>query len=208
MSKDKGASSNPPASGGQEPPASPAGQAPTSAGATPASSTTTPGQEPSGVNSKTKKMRKENKSLRERLRAAEAANEAAKKSQQTDAEKQAARLAELEAQALTWKQKEQELLVRNALSIAATKRGVDPELAGKLLNWATLKFDEESGQPKGIGKALDALLEQYPILKGQPQQQQQPTIGATNPQRSSNGTPSQGGDPKNPPRLSDVLKWE
>ena len=206
MAKDKGASSNPPASGGQEPPASPAGQAPTSAGATPAS--TTPGQEPSGVNSKTKKMRKENKSLRERLHAAEAAAEAAKKSQQTDAEKKEARLAELEAQALTWKQKEQELLVRSALSIAATKRGLDPDLAGKLLNWATIKFDEESGQPKGVGKALDALLEQYPILKGQSQPQQPPTIGATNPQRSSNGTPATGGDPKNPPRRSDVFKME
>lgn len=206
MSKDKGASSNPPASGGPESSAAPAGQEPTPADAT--SAKTTPGQEPSGVNSKTKKMRKENKSLRERLRAAEAAAEDAKKSLQTDAEKQAARLAELEAQALTWKQKEQELLVRNALSIAATKRGIDPDLAGKLLNWAAIKFDDETGQPKGVGKALDALLEQYPILKGQSQQQQPPTIGATNPQRSSTGTTGQGGDPKNPPRLSDVLKWE
>ena len=190
--------------GGQESPDSTVGLEPTPAGAKPAQPTT-PGQEPSGVNKKTKKLRREAESLRERLRAAEKERDEARAGQQTEAERKEKRLAELEAESLKWKEREQALQVKNAVTKAALKRGLDPDLAEKLLNWSTIRFDEESGEPKGIGKALDALLSQYPILQGQPAEQ--PTIGATNPQRAPAGSTGFKADPANPPRLSDTLKW-
>lgn len=92
-------------------------------------------------------------------------------------------LAQTEAQ-----RKAQERVIRAEVRAHAATVGIPPELAGRLIDYAEIEYDDD-GEPKNIGKLLEKLLKAYPQLKagGTPPTPPQPTsVGMTpgNPARS------------------------
>lgn len=93
-------------------------------------------------------------------------------------------LAQTEAQ-----RKAQERVIRAEVRAHAATAGVPPELAGRLIDYAEIEYDDD-GEPSNIAKLLDKLVKQYPQLVPvrQPGAPAQPTsVGTTpaNPSRSA-----------------------
>jgi len=91
-----------------------------------------------------------------------------------------ARLAELEAKALEAEERYTEALLRSEVATLAAQKGLDPELAWRLLDPTEVEWDEETGKPKNVGEVLDALLQKWPFLAGQGG-----TTSAMNPQKQN-----------------------
>jgi chromosome segregation ATPase len=105
------------------------------------------------------RYRTERKELEEKLKKLEEA-------QLSETERIANRLAELEKQQAEWMRERQELLVRSAVvSEAVGLNIIDPEAAFKLLDLASLQFDED-GRPVNIKDALTKLIKEKPYLVG------------------------------------------
>lgn len=84
--------------------------------------------------------------------------------QRTDAEKQAARTAELERKDATNTTAVQEARLENAVLRSAGKVGiVDPDAAVKLLDHSAIEYDSD-GKPTNIEKLLKQLIEERPYL--------------------------------------------
>ena len=96
----------------------------------------------------------------------------------SESEKLSKRNTQLEAD-LTAERRDRKLGVdRYEVQLAAGKLGiVDPDAAVKLLDWSTVEYGTD-GSPTNVEAALKALIAKRPYLASQ---QQQPSIGATNP---------------------------
>lgn len=125
------------------------------------------------------------------------ASELEKFKQQVEAEK----LTEQEKQELARKQLEQQLAdtkkqyddsviekqqirVKHTVQLQAAKLGVEPDVAEKLLDWATIEYDDD-GTPNNITTLLNNLVKTYPYLVKTNGRQAPTSGGATNPPRSS-----------------------
>lgn len=113
------------------------------------------------VEKQAKATAKEKKQLEERL--AELENAAL-----SEQEKQAKRLAELEATHAEWQAERQDLILRTQFLMLAPSLGVsDPELALAVLDRAALEYDDD-GNPTNLAEITLSLLEAKPILRGVP----------------------------------------
>lgn len=116
--------------------------------------------------SKAQKQAAASRSELKAIKDAEATKEAAT---QTEAQRLARHVAELEA-----KQKELETRARlKTLEAAVAKQAlllgiIDPDVAVKLLDTDDLDIDDETGEPKNIEAALKALIKAKPYLAKQP----------------------------------------
>jgi phage I-like protein len=116
--------------------------------------------------------------------------------QKSDAQKQADKLAALEAERAAWETDRQEMNLRLAVLSQAQALGVvDSDLALAALDRSALEFDDK-GQPTNVSQVLTALLEAKPILKGRAQAPTAPRID------SGAGTQSDG---PTPPLTSEEL---
>lgn len=152
-----------PNAGGQEP--QPGGQEPQAEG-----------QEPEAVDmSMVRKLRAEAAEYRRKLRELEETERKRKEAEMSELEKVRAHLADYERREADWQRTLQDMRVRHEVQAHAAKLGiVDPEAAYRLLDLATLEFDDD-GAPKGVDKVLQALLRDKPYLHGQV------PVGPTNP---------------------------
>lgn len=95
-------------------------------------------------------------------------------------------LAQTEAQ-----RKSQERIIRAEVRAHAATMGIPPELAGRLIDYAEIDYDDD-GEPKNIGDLLKKLIKAYPQLvpTGTPSAPQPTSVGATpgNPARSGSGS--------------------
>lgn len=145
---------------GQEPPAA---QPPADAGTQPNAGA---GQEPKPETFDAEyvsKLRKEAAEYRTRATKAEGELATHKKAQETEAERiqrerdEAATRAENAEKALRQER------TTNAVITAAAKKGVDPDLAVRLMAGETVEYDED-GRPVKVDAALDALVKKFPQL--------------------------------------------
>ena len=111
-----------------------------------------------------RKLRREAQTLRKRLADYEGREQQAQAAALTEAEKLQKRVAELETTQAAALREHQEKIVRYEVMLKAASLGViDPDAAVKLLDWATLEFDED-GTPTNLEKALRDLLKAKPYL--------------------------------------------
>lgn len=116
--------------------------------------------------SQAKKLRKENKALRQAKLEAEEKARKLEEGQLSDVEKRDARIKELEARAANATKDAQATLIRSSVLIAAQKAGlVDPSIAVRLIDSDDVKYDDE-GMPRNADKLVRELLEERPYLKG------------------------------------------
>lgn len=114
-----------------------------------------------------KQLRAEAAENRRKLRDLETAAKVAEDAKLSETERTTRRLAELERQQTDWQRERQELTTRYAIERQAAQLGiVDPDAAYRLLDLASIEYDED-GKPKDVEKALQALLKQRPYLAGQ-----------------------------------------
>lgn len=80
--------------------------------------------------------------------------------------------------------KNQERVIRSEIKSMATTLGIiDPAVAAKLIDWADIEYDENTGDPTNVEDLLKELLKDKPYLAGKVQSQSRVT--STNPSRSS-----------------------
>lgn len=121
--------------------------------------------------------------------------------QLSESEKKDKALSEAQQAHATAQERLQRLTVRAAVLELAPELGINPKLAARLIDWSSLKIDEE-GNPTNIDKVLAALLQEFPqIAAQQPSAQQQQSaprqqVPPSNPQRSS-GNGLSGQSPRN-----------
>jgi hypothetical protein len=125
---------------------------------------------------------REAQKLRQRLKQIE-------DSQKTDEQKRVERLQELEASHSTIEQERQQWRLERAVLSAAPTAGIDANLALRLIDLADVKFSAQ-GHPENIPDLLAKAIKTYNLTIGQsPASQsapgQRPSIGASNPPRSS-----------------------
>ena len=103
---------------------------------------------------------------RHRVKASELQKQLDEVQQMTARERQELerRLADLEAKAQEAEARYTEALLRSEVATAAARKGIDPELAWRLLDPAEVEWDEEKGQPKNVSEALDSILQKWPQL--------------------------------------------
>jgi len=123
-------------------------------------------------------LRQENAERRQRIKKLQQAIEEMRNLSQQEREALESKLAELEAKALEAEQRYVEALLRSEVATLAAQKGLDPELAWRLLDPTEVEWDEETGKPKNVGEVLDALLQKWPFLAGQGG-----TTSAMNPQK-------------------------
>lgn len=128
------------------------------------------------------KLRKENADHRTRATKAEAELAKHKQAQETEAEKVQRERDEAAQRAATAEQALKLERVSNAVITAAAKRGVDPELAVRLMATEAVEYDAD-GRPTKVDAALDALIKKFPQLAAT----QSGGSSAANGARSANG---------------------
>src|SRR5262249_9470483 len=115
-----------------------------------------------------------------------------KDAQLSESEKQAKRLADLQAKEATWAAEKQRMILERAVEREAAALFHDPEDAMHYLDTAELEYDD-AGRPKNLGKVLKTLAADLKergkgyLLKSeqttQPTPQSRASIGASNPSR-------------------------
>lgn len=118
---------------------------------------------------------------RTRLREMEAAAQAQKDAELSDAERQAKRIVDMEQQLAEQQAQTRSLALESAVAMRATALGiVDAEVAVKLLDSRSLDFDDLGRpDPESLDTALKRLIKSKPYLKTQP-----PAASPANPARS------------------------
>lgn len=114
-----------------------------------------------------KKLRDNEKATKPQLKELEDARAkltAHEQEKMTEAEKATTARTAAEKERDEAKAETRRLKAERAIEKAATKAGLDPELAASLLKADSLELDE-AGNPKGIEEALKALLVKWPHLK-------------------------------------------
>lgn len=132
-----------------------------------------------------RKLRREAQSLRDRLKKFEDAEAEAKRAAMSEQERIAAEAAaqrskaEQAEQARQTAERERDTLARQlAVTTEAAKRGLDPDLAARVIDLSQLERDER-GQFTNVAKAVEAAIQRWPqlVLTG---------ASATNPARTAN----------------------
>ena len=125
------------------------------------------GQEPERFDAEyVKRLRAEAASYRTKLKELEQKVQEHETAKLSEAEKLQKRLAELERQQAEHERERQERTLKYETMLTASKLGiVDPEAAYKLLDLASIEF-EEDGTPRNIEKALRELIAKRPYLAG------------------------------------------
>jgi hypothetical protein len=100
----------------------------------------------------------------------------------SESEKLQKQLAALQAEKEQASLQVQELRIGSSIQLQAVQQGIDPTLAGKLIDRSEIEYDD-TGNPKNVADLLKALVKQYPTLVSKPGVPQ--AGGATNPPRSS-----------------------
>lgn len=72
------------------------------------------------------------------------------------------------------------------ISNLASRQGIDPEMALKLLDDSDVTYDEETGEVKGVQEAMDKMVEKWPQLV---QKGSKPVGTPTNPSSNSKSKP-------------------
>lgn len=129
-----------------------------------------------------KELDQERKALGKRLADAEARLKALDDEKLSEQERTARQLAEAQSALAELQAERQGLVVRHSVEREAAKLGfADPDDAYRFLDLAAVETDED-GQPKNVGKLLDAVLKAKPYLKGAPT-----PAGVPGPPRPANG---------------------
>jgi hypothetical protein len=122
------------------------------------------GQSVEALQRKVAELEKDNRSYRQAAKQREAAEKAKSEADMSEAERLAARVADLEHQLTVRVQREQEQSLRLASITAAQRLGYrNPDLAHRLLDPAAVEFGED-GTPQNIDKMLSALAKSDPYL--------------------------------------------
>ena len=163
-----------------------------------------------------RKLRKEAQALRQRLKAFEDADEAAKLAALSETEKLNKQHADLQAKHAELEQKYKERVISAEVQLAATELGiVHPEKVFRLIDTSELEFDDDGTTPKNAKALVEKLLKEMPELTGEKQappsanQQKAPMIPVGNPGPSGRSDiPSPNGMPGGRiPRITD-LTWK
>jgi len=168
------------------------GQTPTTEPGTTPTTPTTPEPAPDGARvfdaEYVRQLRAEAAENRKAAQAAAADLKKLQDAQLSDAEKQSARLNELETAQAAHEQERRDLRLRLEVEREARRMGiVDEDAAFRLLDTASIKFDD-AGMPTGVDKALKALTEARAWLIQAPSAPPVPATSPTNPPRPG-GTP-------------------
>lgn len=128
-----------------------------------------------------KELRSENASLRRRLKALEETERKREEAEMSEGERQAKRLAELEATLAEQQQHTRSLALESAVAMRSNALGiVDAEVAVALLDKGTLEYDDLGRpDPESLDTALKRLIKAKPYLKTQP-----PAASPANPART------------------------
>jgi len=111
-----------------------------------------------------RKLRAEAADYRKRLRDLEGRVKTEEETRMPEQERLQKKTKELEQQVTQYQQSLRERTLRYEVMLAASKLGiVDPDAAFRLLDTASLEFDD-NGQPKDVERALKALLSNKPYL--------------------------------------------
>jgi|GEM_PF-5580462 len=137
-----------------------------------------------------RKAREEAAAHRVKLREYEDAHKAAELAKLDETERLRRQLADLQSQQAAATIQAQERIVRAEVKAAASAVGIKPALAARLIDFASIEYDSESGEPTNISLLLTKLAEDYPELKAAqaapPQQTPRASAGApASPPRSS-----------------------
>ena len=160
-----------------------------------------------------RKLRSEAEAMRKRLKAYEAAEEAAKLAALSETEKLNKQHADLQAKHDKLEQKYKERVISAEVQLAAAELGiVHPEKVARLIDTKELEYEEDGTTPKNAKALVENLLKEMPELTGEKQappsatQQKAPMIPVGNPGRAS--IPSPNGMPGGRiPRIND-LTWK
>lgn len=156
-----------------------------------------------------KRVHAESASHRQKLKAFEDAEQAAKDAQLSEVERLNKQYADLQASNEDLAAALMEMNVNSEIARYANKLNFiidSPELLAQMLPWKEIEWDEESGRPTNIEKLLEQLAKTEKRLVQQ-QQSGVPSVPAMNPGRSSIMPPGQG-QPGKPPRLTDPGMWK
>ena len=111
------------------------------------------------------RVRREAAGYRRKARDLEAAEQARADAELSEAERANKRAAELEAELAKRDARIREAALRESVSNAANRLGiVDPDAASRLIDHASLEYDDESGRWSGVDEALAALVRERPWL--------------------------------------------
>jgi small-conductance mechanosensitive channel len=95
-------------------------------------------------------------------------------------------LADLQSQHANATRQSQERIINYEVRLQAAQMGiVDPDAAARLLDWAEIEYDDESGAPTNVQALLNALISAKPYLKASPARSAPSSGGATNPSRTT-----------------------
>ncbi len=191
------------------------------AGSTPAlAATTTTTAPPAGDEQETislaeaRKLRHEAQELRKRIKAYDDAQAQAEAAKLSETERQAKELADSKQRNEDLAAELMEAHVHQDIARFASKFNfiISPDLIARLLDFADVEWDEDTGRPTNIEKLLEKLAKSAPDLvkaeqaPTQPQARQAPTTPAMNPGRSSIASPGTS-MPGRIPRLEDLEMW-
>jgi hypothetical protein len=163
-----------------------------------------------------RKLRSEAEAMRKRLKAYEAAEEAAKLAALSETEKLNKQHADLQAKHDALEQKYRERVISAEVQLAAAELGiVHPEKVFRLIDTKELEYEEDGTTPKNAKALVEKLLKEMPELTGEKQappsatQQKAPMIPVGNPGPSGRSDiPSPNGMPGGRiPRITD-LTWK
>ncbi|NOZ27971.1 MAG: hypothetical protein GXP39_07965 [Chloroflexi bacterium] len=141
-----------------------------------------------------RKLRAEAAQYRKRLRELERTLEEKEEAELSEQERLQRRVAEYEARLAELERERQERTLQYEVKLRASQMGiVDPDAAWRLLDLASIEFDED-GTPLNVDQALQELVKAKPYLRGQPAAA---GVSPTNPPRRQQVfTRSQLRDPK------------
>lgn len=146
-------------------------------------------QEADGISrEEARKLRSEAAALRKRAKDAEAELASRREAEMTEAEKAAKRAEQAEQAARDTAERLRQANLKAEVAINATKHGVDPALATKLIR-EDVEFDDD-GEPTNVSKLLADLVKSHPQLAAKP------SVEA--------GSPANPGNPAGNPPETDV----
>lgn len=137
-----------------------------------------------GGNSALQAERTARRDAERRAKAAEKALKEKEDAELSEAQKQAKRLADLEAEKATWEQERQTVYLTAAVSDLSPKLGlVDVDAVTRLLDRSAVEFDE-SGRPTNAEELVRALVRSKPYLAGG---RPQPPVGTNATEGTTSG---------------------
>lgn len=140
---------------------------PTDAPAADVTTTQPDAQEADGISrEEARKLRSEAAALRKRAKEAETELASRREAEMTEAEKAAKRAEKAEQDAKTVNERLRKANLKAEVAINATKHGVDPALATRLIG-EDVEYDDD-GEPTNVGDLLADLVKSHPQLAGKP----------------------------------------